>query len=89
VIVTAEGEPGGAYDFVSRYFRPKDGIPEDPVTGSAHCLLGPYWGALLGKSDLRAYQASARGGRLIVRVRDSRVELVGRALTIVRGELLV
>jgi predicted PhzF superfamily epimerase YddE/YHI9 len=88
LLVTASGEPGAEYDFVSRYFRPIDGIPEDPVTGSAHCLLGPYWGSLLGKSDLFAYQASRRGGSLIVRVRGSRVELAGRAFTIVRGELL-
>jgi PhzF family phenazine biosynthesis protein len=88
LLVTAAAEPGGEYDFISRYFRPIDGIPEDPVTGSAHCLLGPYWGSLLGKSDLFAYQASRRGGSLIVRVRGSRVELAGRAFTIVRGELL-
>jgi len=88
LILTAEGEPGGDYDIVSRYFRPIDGIPEDPVTGSAHCLLGPYWGARLGKSDLVAFQASRRGGSLVVRMRGSRVELAGRAFTILRGELL-
>jgi PhzF family phenazine biosynthesis protein len=89
LVVTAAGEPGGEFDFVSRYFRPIDGIPEDPVTGSAHCLLGPYWASRLGKSELLAYQASRRGGSLIVRVRGSRVELAGRAFTIVSGELVV
>jgi PhzF family phenazine biosynthesis protein len=88
LLITAVGEPGGEYDIVSRYFRPIDGIPEDPVTGSAHCILGPYWAPLLGKSDLVAYQASRRGGTLVVRLRGSRVELAGRAFTILRGELL-
>ncbi len=60
VIVTAAGD--GSYDCVSRYFAPAKGIPEDPVTGAAHCMLAPYWAAWLGKSQLRAYQASKRGG---------------------------
>ncbi|MDF1801050.1 MAG: PhzF family phenazine biosynthesis protein [Planctomycetota bacterium] len=77
------------HDFVSRFFAPGLGIPEDPVTGSAHCALGPFWAARLGKLELDAYQASARGGRLGVRVRGERVLLTGRAVTTLRGELLV
>jgi PhzF family phenazine biosynthesis protein len=86
VIATARSE--GEQDFVSRFFAPGAGIDEDPVTGSAHCALAPYWSRALGKSRMRAYQASARGGRLEVEVRKDRVELSGRALTITRGELL-
>jgi PhzF family phenazine biosynthesis protein len=77
------------FDFVSRFFAPAAGIDEDPVTGSAHCALGPYWASKLGKRELRAYQASARGGSMGVRVRDDgRVSLIGRAVTVLRGELL-
>ncbi len=76
-----------AYDFVSRCFFPADGIPEDPVTGSAHCAIGPYWAARLGKPVLTAYQASARGGTLLVRVKEGRVELGGRAFTAWSGSL--
>src|SRR5262249_47394308 len=75
LIVTAPEE--GAYDFVSRYFAPAKGIPEDPVTGSAHCMLVPYWAKRLGKSDFRAYQASQRGGEVICRLKGKRVELEG------------
>ncbi len=84
-IVTAQGE--GPHDFISRYFAPWAGIPEDPVTGSAHTVLGPYWGALLGKQELFAYQASARGGELWVTLRDDRVDIAGEAVTVVRGSL--
>lgn len=88
IMVTA---PGGAteHDFVSRFFAPAKGVDEDPVTGSAHCSLGPYWSARLGKTELSAFQVSARGGRLRVRVAGDRVFLVGRAVTVARGELLV
>ena len=77
------------YDFVSRCFAPKLGIDEDPVTGSVHCCLGPFWGARLGKPRLAAYQASRRGGVVHVELADDRVRLGGRAVTVLRGELLV
>jgi PhzF family phenazine biosynthesis protein len=89
VIVTARGEAD--FDFVSRFFAPGSGIDEDPVTGSAHTALAPYWGAKLGKTEMVGYQASARGG--VVRVRlvpgTDRVILAGQAVTMLRGELLV
>ncbi len=88
VIVTAHAA-GDSYDFVSRYFAPRFGIPEDPVTGSAHCCLGPYWMDKLGKSDLIGYQASARGGTVGVEVAGDRVLLKGKAVTVLRGELTV
>jgi PhzF family phenazine biosynthesis protein len=88
VIVTAPAE-GGDHDFVSRFFAPSAGIDEDAVTGSAHCGLGPYWAARLGKSELVGHQLSARGGIVRVRVRDERVELLGRGLTIIRGVLAI
>jgi PhzF family phenazine biosynthesis protein len=77
------------YDFVSRYFAPAFGIDEDPVTGSTHCALVPFWGQRLGKSELVAYQASARGGLLRLRQKGDRVRLGGRAITVLRGELTV
>jgi PhzF family phenazine biosynthesis protein len=77
------------FDFVSRYFAPIVGIDEDPVTGSAHCLLGPYWAGRLGKTSFRAYQASARGGTLLVRVEGERVALSGHAVTVFSGQLAV
>jgi PhzF family phenazine biosynthesis protein len=77
-----------AFDFVSRCFGPKFGIDEDPVTGSAHCALGPYWAERLGKQELNGYQASARGGAVRVRVDGDRTHLAGRAVTVARGELL-
>lgn len=77
------------YDFVSRFFGPASGINEDPVTGSAHCCLGPYWKKRLGKSEFTAYQASGRGGVLGVRVAEQRVILSGKALTVLRGVLCV
>lgn len=88
VIVTSRAS-GGDYDFVSRFFAPGSGIDEDPVTGSAHCSLVPFWAPRLGKSELVAYQASARGGILRVRQQGDRVRLGGRAVTVLRGELLV
>lgn len=87
VIVTARAATPG-YDFVSRFFAPTVGVPEDPVTGSAHCCLGPYWKRKLGKDDFVAYQASARGGVIRVGVRGDRVLLGGQAVTVWRGELL-
>jgi PhzF family phenazine biosynthesis protein len=87
VIVTSRADSAG-YDFVSRFFAPGSGVPEDPVTGSAHCALGPYWQSRLGKSDLVAYQASPRGGVVRVRVVGDRVKLGGKAVTVLRGELL-
>lgn len=86
-IVTSASD-ASEYDFVSRVFCPRIGIDEDPVTGSAHCALGPYWMAKTGKEDFTAYQASKRGGSLIVRVRGNRVKLEGRAVTVARGELV-
>jgi PhzF family phenazine biosynthesis protein len=77
-----------AYDCVSRFFAPGSGIDEDPVTGSAHCTLGPWWGAALGKRQLNAYQASARGGTLHLTLDGERVRLAGHAVTVLRGELL-
>jgi PhzF family phenazine biosynthesis protein len=88
VIVTAAASSRG-FDFVSRFFAPAVGIDEDPVTGSAHCCLGPYWSAKLGKKELTAYQASSRGGIVRVRLAGDRVLLGGRAVTILRGELAV
>jgi predicted PhzF superfamily epimerase YddE/YHI9 len=88
VIVTARGEPGSGYDFISRFFAPRLGVPEDPVCGSAHCALAPYWAERLGKSELVAYQASARGGVLRLRVAGDRVVLAGQAVTTLRGELV-
>jgi len=87
VIVTTRGA-NGKYDFVSRFFAPGSGIDEDPVTGSAHCALAPYWAAKLGKNDFSAYQASPRGGELRVRLAGDRVKLAGRAITVLRGELV-
>lgn len=86
IMVTSVATSSG-YDFVSRFFAPGAGIDEDPVTGSAHCCLGPYWRARLGKEELVAYQASERGGVLRVRVAADRVYLGGRAVTVLRGEL--
>ena len=74
-------------DFVSRYFAPGAGIDEDPVTGSAHCCLGPYWSEQLGKTEMTAYQASARGGVVRVRMAGDRVLLGGQAVTVMTGEL--
>jgi PhzF family phenazine biosynthesis protein len=87
VIVTARSE-APEFDFVSRFFAPGSGIDEDPVTGSSHCALGPYWSAELGRTELTAYQASARGGVVRVRVNGSRVVLGGQAVTVLRGEIL-
>jgi PhzF family phenazine biosynthesis protein len=85
VIVTSRGSE---YDFISRFFAPAVGVDEDPVTGSAHCALTPYWAAKLGKDAMTAYQASKRGGVVRVRLVGNRVKLIGQAVTVLRGELL-
>ena len=87
VIVTSRAE-AAEYDFVSRFFAPSVGVDEDPVTGSAHCGLGPYWSERLGKSQLVGFQASSRGGIVRMRVEGSRVILAGQAVTVWRGELV-
>jgi PhzF family phenazine biosynthesis protein len=88
VIITASSDQP-EFDFISRFFAPQLGIDEDPVTGSAHCLLTPYWAEKLGKSQMRAYQASERGGLLNVWLAGERVHLSGEATIIFRAELLV
>ena len=87
VMVTSRAS-GGRFDFVSRFFAPGTGVNEDPVTGSAHCTLGPYWQSRLGKSEFLAYQASRRGGEVRVYVVDDRVLLGGQAVTVMRGTLV-
>jgi PhzF family phenazine biosynthesis protein len=87
LIVTAPSASAD-YDFVSRFFAPRYGIDEDPVTGSAHCSLGPFWGERLGKTEMTGYQASARGGIVRVRLAGDRVKLGGQAVTVMRGELV-
>lgn len=89
VMVTAQADAGSNLDFVSRYFAPWVGINEDPVTGSAHCCLAPYWRERLDKAELMAYQASARGGVLRLVVKAEEVEIYGQAVTVYRGELAV
>jgi PhzF family phenazine biosynthesis protein len=86
VIVTARATAD--YDFISRFFAPGSGVDEDPVTGSSHCCLTPYWSERLGKTEMNAYQASPRGGAIRVRLDGDRVKLAGHAVTIFRGELL-
>jgi predicted PhzF superfamily epimerase YddE/YHI9 len=86
-MVTARDE-SGTYDFISRFFAPAAGIDEDPVTGSAHCGLGPYWAAKLDKHELNAFQASPRGGEVRVVVAGDRVLLRGQAVTVLRGMLV-
>lgn len=87
VIVTARSKDP-QYDFISRFFGPQVGIPEDPVTGSAHCALAPYWADKLGKESFLAYQASARGGELRVRIEGDRVVIGGQAVTTIAGTLM-
>jgi predicted PhzF superfamily epimerase YddE/YHI9 len=85
VIVTAPGD--GIYDFVSRYFAPAKGIPEDPVTGGAHCALAPYWAKRLNKTTFRAYQASQRGGEILCRLAGDRIEMEGACVFYLEGEV--
>jgi PhzF family phenazine biosynthesis protein len=87
IVTSRSADP--RFDFVSRFFAPGAGIDEDPVTGSAHCCLGDYWRKLLGKTEFVAFQASARGGVVKVRVAKDRVFLGGKAVTVAKGELLV
>lgn len=87
VIVTSQADAGQPYDFVSRFFAPGAGIDEDPVTGSAHCALAPYWRPRFGRDTMTGYQASARGGTVHVTVRGDRVLLGGQAVTVLRGML--
>jgi PhzF family phenazine biosynthesis protein len=86
VIVTSRPD-SAEYEFISRFFAPGSGIDEDPVTGSAHCCLGPFWSTRLNKTEFVAFQASARGGIVRVRVQGDRVKLGGQAVTVLRGEL--
>jgi len=86
IVTSRSSEP--RFDFGSRFFAPASGVDEDPVTGSAHCCLGPFWSKRLGKTELLAYQASARGGVVKVRVTKDRAFLGGQAVTVARGELL-
>ncbi|MBD2176661.1 PhzF family phenazine biosynthesis protein [Pseudanabaena sp. FACHB-1998] len=86
-IITAIADVDQPYDFVSRFFAPKAGIPEDPVTGSAHCSLTPYWAKRFGKPNLKAKQLSARTGELDVEDRDQRVLLKGKAVTFMYGQV--
>lgn len=85
IIVTAKS--GGGYDFISRFFCAADGIAEDPVTGSAHCTLAPYWARKLGKNHLKAWQASTRGGELVLDVSENRVQITGPAVTVFEGNM--
>ncbi len=86
IIVTAPpAHPGEPFDFVSRYFAPAKGIPEDPVTGAAHCMLAPFWAKKLGKTSFRAFQASARGGEMLCRLDGDRVALQGRCVFYLEG----
>jgi PhzF family phenazine biosynthesis protein len=87
VIVTAPG--AGGVDFVSRFFAPTLGVPEDPVTGSAHCVLIPFWAERLGKGELRAQQISARGGELMCKLRGGRVDIGGKAVRYLRGTISI
>ncbi len=87
VMVTCRAETPG-YDFISRFFAPRMGVNEDPVTGSAHCALVPFWQSRLGKNEFSAYQASPRGGNLRLRLEDARVAIAGQAVTVLQGELI-
>jgi PhzF family phenazine biosynthesis protein len=89
IVVTAKAAEGRDYDFVSRGFFPQSGIMEDPVTGSAHCMLAPYWSEVLGKTSMRGYQASARGGYIGLELRGDRVDLIGDAVIVHKGQLLI
>jgi predicted PhzF superfamily epimerase YddE/YHI9 len=86
VIVTAKGKDA---DFVSRFFAPKFGVNEDPVTGSAHCALIPYWSGKLGKKELLAHQVSRRGGELFCRNQGDRVVIAGRAVAYMEGTIIL
>jgi PhzF family phenazine biosynthesis protein len=87
IIVTSRATTPG-FDFVSRFFAPRAGVLEDPVTGSAHCALTPFWSERLGRTEMTAYQASPRGGTVRVRHAGDRVVLAGQAVTVLEGELV-
>lgn len=87
VLVTSRGDQD--YDFISRAFFPKLGIEEDPVTGSAHCILTPYWAEQLGKTSMKAHQASARGGDLWLNLKGERLEITGQAVMYMKGEIYI
>jgi predicted PhzF superfamily epimerase YddE/YHI9 len=87
VIVTARSAAAG-FDFISRFFAPGEGVPEDPVTGSAHCCLGPYWEKRLGRNPLTGLQVSARGGVVKVQNAGNRVLTSGKAVSVLKGELV-
>jgi PhzF family phenazine biosynthesis protein len=90
VCVTAAGSgDDSGHDFVSRFFGPAVGVPEDPVTGSAHCMLAPFWAERLGRTEMRAHQASPRGGEVRVEARGDRVTISGSAVTVIEGSLRV
>jgi len=91
VIATAPGNPSGpqAADFVSRFFAPAKGVPEDPVTGSSHCTLTPYWSKRLGKKKLHAFQVSPRGGELWCEDRGDRVTISGKAARFFEGTIFL
>lgn len=86
-IITAASDNN--YDFISRFFAPSKGIPEDPVTGSAHCALTPYWSKKLNKTSMKAYQASERGGSLEVTLKGDRVLITGKAVTVLSGHIFI
>jgi predicted PhzF superfamily epimerase YddE/YHI9 len=88
-IVTARCLPGSRYDFVSRYFNGSDGVPEDAVTGSSHCSLTPFWSERMKKNKLMAYQASPRGGELMLELQNQQVRISGQAVTIVDGKWMI
>ncbi len=87
MIVTARGESG--IDFVSRYFAPTAGIPEDPVTGSSHCVLATFWSRVLGKNDFHARQVSKRGGDLWLKLEGDRVKIAGHSVSVIQGTITV
>ena len=89
LIVTAAGNAGSGIDVVSRFFAPAAGVPEDPVTGSAHCALAPWWAERLGRTELRCRQLSARGGDIHCRLHQDRVDLIGQAVIVAEGALHV
>ncbi len=89
LVITAPADAGSEFDFVSRFFAPEKGVPEDPVTGSAHCRLAPYWAKRLDKSDLVAYQASPRGGTVHCRMEGARVILSGQAVSYLKGAISI
>jgi predicted PhzF superfamily epimerase YddE/YHI9 len=90
IVTAAAADPAGGYDFVSRFFGAAAGVGEDPVTGSAHTALAPFWSARLGgRTELTGYQASARGGYVRVTLAGDRTQLTGQAVTTIDGELLV